>query len=348
MGLKKTHKKRRSSDLKLGSSPQRSLLENLAPAGLFAALALLLGCSSAAVPTKVASETPGEGWASPLRADHALVGRIWESATGRFLSAAELTAQLGTQRYVLLGEKHDNPDHHALQWQTVQAVGEGGAAPGLVWEMLPRGIDPRLQTLGSRHFDSDEQLASYLEWDIRGWNWEAYRELVWGSYQLRLPMLAGNISRSEISALYASDANDSPAALGPEARERLLSDIDTSHCGMLPESQFSAMLRVQQGRDESMAQALHRLSDVAQPAVLIAGNYHVRHDLGVPNYLLARDAELRRSQISVVAFIEVVAGEETASDYLEQSDSIASADYLWFTPAISDKDYCAGLRGEAQ
>ena len=334
--------------MKLGSCQQQSLLGYLTRAGLVTALAFLAACSSAAMPGKTAIEAPGGGWVSPLRADHALVGRIWESATGRFLSAAELTAQLETERYVLLGEKHDNPDHHALQWQTVQAFKEQGAAPGLVWEMLPRGIDPRLQSVAARHFDNDEQLASYLEWDTRGWNWEAYRELVWGSYQLSLPMLAGNISRSEISALYAADAAGAPEVLGSEASERLLSDIDTSHCGMLPESQFSAMLRVQQGRDESMAGALASLSDVAQPAVLIAGNYHARHDLGVPNYLLAADAELQRSQISVVAFIEVVAGDERASDYLEESDSIASADYLWFTPAVSDKDYCAGLRGEAQ
>ncbi len=339
--------------MKLGKRHQRSKLAwpalTYARSSLLAALFILLaGCGAAGISESTTTASPSSGWASPLRADHALVGRIWESATQRFLSADELIAQLGAKPYVLLGEKHDNPDHHALQWQLVEAIKASGKTPGLVWEMLPTGIDPRLRSLASRRFDDDEQLADYLEWDKRGWNWDAYRELVWGSYELRLPMLAGNISSADVSALYAADAAGTSAALGPEARERLLADIDSSHCGMLPQSQFSSMLRVQQGRDQSMAAALRKLSEIAEPAVLIAGNYHARQDLGVPNYLLAEDTKLARVDIATLAFVEVVSGENRAQDYVERSDSIASADYLWFTPAISDKDYCAGLRGEAE
>ena len=168
---------------------------------LLAALAAPAGCGTAAISNETDAALPSTGWVSPLRADHALVGRIWESATGRFISASELVAELEAKRYVLLGEKHDNPDHHALQWGIIEALATRGQSPGLVWEMLPTDIDPRLRSLASRHFDDDEQLASYVEWDKRGWNWEAYRELMWGSYQLGLPMRAGNISRSESSGI---------------------------------------------------------------------------------------------------------------------------------------------------
>ena len=46
------------------------------------------------------------------------------------------------------------------------------------------------------------------------------------------------------------------AVLDAEVMSRLLADIDESHCGLLPESQFPPMVRVQQTRDHIMAQSL--------------------------------------------------------------------------------------------
>jgi hypothetical protein len=58
---------------------------------------------------------PGEPWSSTLALDHALVGRIWDVAGARFIDAPTFLARVGAARFVLLGEKHDNPDHHRLQ-----------------------------------------------------------------------------------------------------------------------------------------------------------------------------------------------------------------------------------------
>ena len=62
-------------------------------------------------------------------------------------------------------------------------------------------------------------------------------------------------------------------------REPLLEQIRESHCGMLPDSQMPAMLAVQQQRDRRMAE---RLLAAPAPAMLFAGAFHVRRDLGVP------------------------------------------------------------------
>ena len=97
--------------------------------------------------------------------------------------------------------------------------------------------------------------------------------------------------------------------------DRLVQDIDESHRGLLPESQFPAMVRVQQGRDYSMAQSLVS-NKGEQINVLIAGNYHARKDLGVPKYLLANDSQLTNSTIVSVSFVEVVPDETDPASYL--------------------------------
>lgn len=125
--------------------------------------------------------------------------------------------------------------------------------------------------------------------------------------------------------------------------QRLHQEIDESHCGMLPESQFAAMVAVQQARDAAMAQSLR--GDAASASgvrVLIAGNFHARRDLGVPNYIGAEQGEL----ISV-AFLEVSKESVQAREYLESFSAAMPYDYVWFTPALAAQDYCASLRSGA-
>ena len=296
--------------------------------------------------------SPPPGWQSPLRVEHPLVGRLWESATGRFVERAELDSRLRDSSFILLGEKHDNPDHHALQLMLLTEMNEAGMLAGVSLEMLDSTATPRLRTLDSRGFEDPLSLAGYLEWDSEGWDWGLYGELVWSAYRARLPLFAGNISRAEMSALYVQPEPVAAGAIAADARALLRADIDASHCGMLPESQLDAMGKVQQGRDLAMARSLLARADDAEAGggqrVLIAGNYHVRQDIGVPNYLLLEDPTLSRAKITSLGFLEVAAGEFSPQDYLDSSLPIPSYDYLWFTPAVSDRDYCAGLRGEAE
>jgi uncharacterized iron-regulated protein len=118
---------------------------------------------------------------------------------------------------------------------------------------------------------------------------------------------------------------------------------------MLPASQFPAMVRVQQSRDYAMAQSLRLVApEVGKTNLLIAGNYHIRQDLGVPNYLMAQHDALSRDQIVSVSFMEVDEEVEEPAEYLQQFGAVRAFDFVWFTPAISNQDYCASLRQNAQ
>ncbi len=308
-----------------------------------AAVLLLSACSSMSSVSSLEFAQPEQGWGTSLRAEHPLVGRIWESSTGKFLDRSELMAALESKRFVLLGEKHDNPDHHALQLEVIAHFIDSGSLSGLSFEMLTSAMTPRLRTLASRTFDNPQALAQYLEWDDEGWDWDFYGPMVWEAYRSKVRISAANISRSEMSVLYAQELPVAEGVIDLEGQALLRADIDVSHCGLLPESQFDAMVRVQQGRDQSMARSLLSHERDEGTGVLVAGKYHVRQDIGVPNYLLAQDESLSRREVASLAFLEVAGGEVSPESYLEQSGAHLSYDYLWFTPALSDKDYCAGF-----
>ena len=283
-----------------------------------------------------------ENWQTVLYANHQLVGKIWSSREQRFISPDTLWPRLVGASYLLLGEKHDNPDHHAVQLAVIERLISAGAVSQITFEMLDSNASEPLRRFLETEFASDAAMQEFLYWDEKGWDWHFYGPLIRAAYNGSVPVTAGNISLEMVREVYGAPT---PAAIenifDAETMAKLNSDIDESHCGMLPESQFPPMVRVQQTRDFTMAKNLRLTGGMA---VLVAGNYHVRHDLGVPNYLLAGDEQLERKDIVSLALLEVVADETEPARYLEQFGTQPAYDYIWFTPAVSDEDYCASLR----
>tara|TARA_R110002073_G_scaffold246222_2_gene409047 strand:- start:1259 stop:2143 length:885 start_codon:yes stop_codon:yes gene_type:complete len=291
----------------------------------------------------VATQTDdAQHWQSPLYADHPLVGMIWDSGQEKFMSTDDLFSQLEGVSYLLLGEKHDNPDHHALQLRVLDYVLSSQSVSNVSFEMMSSEQQPLLAGLPTLRDRSLVDINGYLEWDNDGWDWDYYGPLVRSVLQAGVAINAANISREEMMQVYGQPtAREIADVLDEQTMAALEKDIDESHCGMLPESQFPAMVRVQQARDFAMAKSLS--SSSTQTQVLIAGNYHIRRDLGVPNYILHATPSLNAGQIVSLAFMEVSENSTVPADYLQQFSSEKAYDYIWFTPAISDEDYCASL-----
>src|SRR5215475_12056660 len=83
-------------------------------------------------------------WESKEEQKHPLVGRIWDVKAGSFIGEDALVARLVASRFVLLGERHDNPDHHALQAKLLRAMIEAGRRPALGFEMLATDDAPAI------------------------------------------------------------------------------------------------------------------------------------------------------------------------------------------------------------
>lgn len=266
---------------------------------------------------------------APEGRDHAQLGQIVELASGETITPQQLVERLAKAPRVLVGEQHDNPDHHALQLWLSRELAAQRPQGSLLLEMLSPNQQVRVEQVQAeaRAGRMPVDTIAALAWQP-GWDWGLYGALV--QYQLRqpYPLLAANLDRAEIMQIYqARPTLQGVASTAPAVQAKLQEDIRESHCGLLPDSQTPAMLAVQQQRDRRMAE---RLLAAPQPAMLLAGAFHVRKDLGVPLHL----ADLGAGQGNVVLILAEVGKQPAAG----------SADYVWYTAANPPEDHCAKLR----
>nr|WP_288257405.1 ChaN family lipoprotein [uncultured Pseudomonas sp.] len=266
---------------------------------------------------------------APLGHEHADLGRIVDLANGRTIDPEQLLDRLARAERVLVGEQHDNPDHHALQLWLLRELSRLRPQGSVLMEMLNRDQQAKVDQAQAVAREGQAMADPFdaLAWQP-GWDWSLYGPLVLHQLRQPYPLLAANLDRAEIMQIYRQrpllQGERSSAA---DVQERLLSDIRDSHCGLLPDSQLPAMLAVQQQRDRRMAEALLA---APQPSLLLAGAFHVRKDLGVPLHLI--DLGVRNT---TAVLILAEAG---------RSVDASMADYVWYTAAQPEQDHCAKLR----
>jgi uncharacterized iron-regulated protein len=287
-------------------------------------------------------------WQSPLYTDHPLVGSIWNTSTRSRIDQNQLFEAINNSRYFLLGEKHDNLDHHTKQLQILERLLQDNRLESLSLEMMDSTVDSQLAELSSQSFSSTDELRDYLAWDTEGWPWQFYGPLIQSALNSGVALKSANISSEKVGEIYGQELDEEVASVLPaSAVGKLNEEIDASHCGLLPASQFPAMVNIQRTRDQQMALSLTSEAGTTTPRkikMLVAGNYHIRRDLSVPNYLLALDSSVTADQVVTLALLEVSPESEEPLDYLQAYSEVLPYDYVWFTPALTDEDYCASLQ----
>ncbi|MBL0919207.1 MAG: ChaN family lipoprotein [Hydrogenophaga sp.] len=222
---------------------------------------------------------------------------------------------------LLVGEQHDAPEHQQLQRQLVQALAERGQLAAVVMEMIEAGRDTR----GVAR-DADEAAVRHaLGWDDKhNWPWPTYGPVVMAAVRAGVPVFGGNLPRSRMREAMGDATLDTrvPAPVLEQQREA----IRTSHCDLLPATQLAPMARIQLARDRAMAQEAMAQLAPGRTVLLIAGNGHVRSDLGVPLHLPPGQAH---------RVLVARAGAAGAA---------LPAHVYWDTPALPERDHCAELR----
>lgn len=253
-------------------------------------------------------------------------GEIRDLHSGELLTAEELLMRLAKPQQLIIGEQHDNADHHTVQLWLLQALGEQRPQGSLLLEMLTPDQQPKVDQV--RHaVTPPTDLPGALAWED-GWDWNLYGPIVRFALTQPYPLLAANLDNREIRAFYRQPPDLSGArSNAASVKTTLLEQISESHCGLLPKSQMPAMLAVQQQRDRRMAE---RLLAAPTPAVLLAGAWHARKDVGVPLHVM----DLRAARAPTVLLLAEQGAEVSA----------AMADYVWYTPATPEQDYCAQMR----
>ena len=227
-------------------------------------------------------------------------------------------------RLLVFGEMHDQPDQQRQVAEEVRSLAAAGRLAALVLEMA----EAPHNTAALPRDAGEAQVRDALQW--KGWPWEAYAAVVMNAVRAGVPVWGGNLPRAGHRAAMGDAALD--MLIDDAARGLLAEAVRSGHCNLLPASQEPGMVRIQIGRDRSMAEVVARVAASAAPGttvLLLTGAQHASRDRGVPVHLLAREG-WRPQDLRVVVFSS--AGDGLLAD--ERRSAV-------FTP---QEDHCAGLR----
>jgi uncharacterized iron-regulated protein len=263
--------------------------------------------------------------------------QIIDTRSGEELSEQALLERLRASDLVLLGELHDNAAHHTARGQLIARLARKGTT--VVAEHLP--MDKRVAARRGGGGDDLKRALETAGFNAAGWSWPVHEPLFDAVLGSGIGLVGGNLPGGMSRQLATRGEAALPAALADAVRRSALTpamlavldqDLVDGHCGKLPERYLPMMRLVQRATDASLAVALmqHR------PSVLVAGNGHVRKDVGVPQVLRAVEPQL---SVTSVAFLERSG---------EPPDLIKSLsdryDIVWFTDGVQRSDPCENFQ----
>jgi uncharacterized iron-regulated protein len=291
-------------------------------------------------------------WKSTFGQHHPLSGRIWDVSSVRFLDRQSFLTLLARADFVLLGERHDNPDHHLLQAEVLRSLIALGRRPAIGFEMFGLDDANAIANHLARAPNDAAGLGRAVNWNKSGWpDWAMYQPIAEAALQARLQIVATNLSLATARKM----SSDGLAALEPSVKLELgldwplsdamfatmTTDIRDSHCGYASEESVKAMVGVQRARDAQMAQSLIAAGD-PDGAILVAGAGHVRKDYGIPVYLAAKAAG---KQVVSIAFLEVDDQKPEPHNYALPNSRLPF-DYVWFTARVDDENPCEKFKSQ--
>jgi uncharacterized iron-regulated protein len=115
-------------------------------------------------------------------------------------------------------------------------------------------------------------------------------------------VFGGNLPRAAQTTAMASQ--DLDAMVPTSARDQIRQAVRDGHCGLLPASAETGMVRIQIARDRALAETATRLAGsapVGQSVLLLVGAQHAARDRGIPLHLAA-SARLAPQDVRVVLF----------------------------------------------
>lgn len=280
--------------------------------------------------------------------DHPLAGTVIKTATGEAIDPAALVVALKAADVSVLGEVHDNVEHHIAQaWLVAET-----APAGLAFEMIPRAMEDMLARLRAEGAPL-AVIGAALEWEARGWpDWGLYAPILDAAPDAAIT--GGELGRAASGhAMQQGAAAAARRDIGAAARLYRLDrpfDAETqaaavaqqvaAHCDAIPEHVAERMVEAQRLRDAAFADAALRARALGDdgPVALIAGSGHARLDRGAPLFLNTARPDL---VVVSLAMVEARDGAEDWRAYAQGPDAPAPVfDYLWFTAPAAREDPC--------
>jgi uncharacterized iron-regulated protein len=234
---------------------------------------------------------------------------------------------------VLLGEVHDNEIQHALRAEAFRKLLISGARPALLMEQFDRETQSEIDRQRREDLSTDanakaQRLIANKKIAAGGWKWALYLPFIELAIEYDLPIVATNVSRVDARKVMANGlaAEGFNENVPPDIKNTLTEIILASHCGMIPASVALQMSFAQVARDQYMSTMI--VKNAARGVVLLAGNGHVRRDIGIARWL---PADLVTQSVSI--------------GILEEGADTKPYDEVVITKAQIRDDPCASMRG---
>jgi len=303
----------------------KETIELSAAQGLFAALLVavlaLSGCAGAKMkgpPLATLAGVPG----------HFGIGQILDLKAGKSISFDEFIEALSSRDLLFIGEIHDNPEHHLIQIQILQALVDRCGSLTLAMEFFQR---PHQEIL-DRYVKGELSESDFLEaidWR-RSWGYayHLYRPLLLAAREKSMRILAINAP----AAIVRKVARNGLQGLSDDERSQVAAEIDLNdreHRDYLLKAyqehthqdlkRFQDFYEAQCVWEETMAESLaDYMKGQGGKVVVFAGNGHLIHKFGIP----ARTS--RRTGVAVATVIPypLLSREEVPRD---------ASDFIWLT-----------------
>ncbi len=299
----------------------------------------------------------------PVKRQDPLIGRIIDTRTSVPVDFDTLIEKISTHDVIYLSEKHDNPDHHAMQQRVIKQLIQNGIVPLIGFEFFSMEDTPDLLNfIDSGKAAHSKNLTKIIESDLRkklGWDtqpdnmWAYYYDLLTVAREnslevagLDLPTtLKKRITRKGMDGITPIEKEQvfSTRLSDQGYKDYMLSIFRVVHCGMGNEQMQSKLWDTWVARNDRMALSITRLKHHHKgPLVVIIGGGHTEYGLGVINRVAAIDPNL--TQINF-AFREISTTPADLPEYLTPLDlegynRVAPADFLFFTQRVSYEDPC--------
>jgi len=285
-----------------------------------------------------------------LEKNHALIGKIWDVKNKNFIDRQQLVNNVTASHYILLGETHDNLQHHKDHARLIQQLALKYPHSAVAMEMINTD---QVNAIAQAKITSTNELINILENANNNWDYKKYYYAVFDSiFNAKLAIVAADLDKPVLMSILRDGFSHAPEPvkhliqknpLTEQARESLKHEIEATHCGMATDKMTKAMMLGQQVRDANIALNLYKINqDKISKIILISGSGHIRLDRGVPMYLRSLDSS---GKIISVAWLEVNKDNVNPKDYAAQwSQSQLPFDFVVFTPQTDRTDPCDEMK----
>ena len=283
-----------------------------------------VGCAGAARPDPQTAESIVRSQSAPLS--------LVDAATGKSITAEAFLAALRMKKVVYVGERHDQPLDHGVQYAILRQLHREEASLGIGMEMFQVPFQEPL-TKWSAGLIDETVLRRDTEYDERwGFDFSMYRPILEYARNRGIEVVALNaprevayaVAKSGIDSLSAEQASALPELdLGNEQHRALFdSEFDAGEHAV--EDGIDQYYEAQVVWDETMGSRVAETLDRADgPAKMIvfAGRVHVKRGLGIP------DRAAKRGAVPYAVVLPVTDKELKAELKLAREER--SGDFFW-------------------